>query len=107
MTTLAELIAQRSALEEKIAAISKTERADAIAKIHTMMQESGLSLADLRGARGDRTEAHKEGKGAAVPKKAPVKFRDGSGNSWSGRGLQPRWLKAAVAAGKKPEDFAV
>ena len=105
MTTLADLLAQRSALEEKIKEVSKTERADAIAKIHALMQESGLSLADLR---GDKSAKGSAGKGQGAPaKKVAAKYKDGNGNSWSGRGLQPRWLKAAVAAGKKPEDFAV
>ena len=105
MTTLADLLAQRSALEEKIAAVSKTERADAIAKIHALMQESGISLADLRGDKSPKGNAEKSKGGPA--KKVAAKYKDGNGNSWSGRGLQPRWLKAAVAAGKKQEDFAV
>ena len=29
-----------------------------------------------------------------------------TGDTWSGRGLQPKWLKAALAAGRKIEDFA-
>jgi DNA-binding protein H-NS len=39
--------------------------------------------------------------------KVAAKFKDGAGNSWSGRGLQPRWLKAAIEAGKSLEDFRV
>ena len=35
------------------------------------------------------------------------KYRDGSGNSWAGRGPQPCWLKGAVAAGKRLDDFRV
>ncbi|MCU0966111.1 MAG: H-NS histone family protein, partial [Burkholderiaceae bacterium] len=30
-----------------------------------------------------------------------------TGNTWSGRGLQPRWLKQALASGKKISDFAL
>ncbi|NDG39615.1 MAG: H-NS histone family protein, partial [Betaproteobacteria bacterium] len=37
-----------------------------------------------------------------------VKFHNAvTGDNWSGRGLQPRWLKAALAAGAKITDFAV
>lgn len=39
--------------------------------------------------------------------KVAIKYRDDSGNSWSGRGSQPRWLRAAVEGGKKIEDFLV
>ena len=35
------------------------------------------------------------------------KYRDEAGNSWTGRGPQPHWLNAAVAAGKQLDDFRV
>ena len=41
-------------------------------------------------------------------RKAPIKFRDpDSGNSWSGRGLTPVWLREYEANGGKRSDFAV
>jgi DNA-binding protein H-NS len=40
-------------------------------------------------------------------RKVPVKFRDRSGNTWAGRGAQPRWLREKLKAGAKLEDFAV
>jgi DNA-binding protein H-NS len=40
-------------------------------------------------------------------RKAAVKYRDKSGNAWSGRGAQPRWMTAAVKAGAKRDDFLV
>jgi len=36
-----------------------------------------------------------------------VKYRDEEGRTWTGRGKRPNWFKAALEAGKKPEDFAV
>lgn len=39
--------------------------------------------------------------------KIAAKFEDKAGNSWSGRGSQPRWLRAALEAGASLEDFAV
>jgi DNA-binding protein H-NS len=64
-----------------------------------------LTAADL-GAKASTGKASKAGprKGSKVP----VKFRDpASGNAWSGRGLQPKWLQAALAQGRKLSDFAV
>ena len=105
MPTLSELIAQRAELEEKIKAASQTERADAIAKVRALMQENGLSLSDLGASAHGKGAAKRTAKPA---KKVAAKYRDDAGNSWSGRGLQPKWLKAALAAGKKKiEDFAV
>ena len=41
-------------------------------------------------------------------RKPEAKFLDSvSGNAWTGRGKTPLWLKAALAAGKAKEDFAV
>lgn len=49
------------------------------------------------------------GKGRSLLKgrKVPVKFRDRSGNTWTGRGAQPAWLREKLKAGAKLEDFAV
>lgn len=54
-------------------------------------------------------KARRKGAGAkpAAKQKVAAKYRDAAGNTWSGRGLQPRWLKAAIADGKKIEDFAI
>ena len=40
-------------------------------------------------------------------RKVPVKYHDKSGNTWAGRGAQPRWLREKLKAGAKLEDFAV
>jgi DNA-binding protein H-NS len=40
-------------------------------------------------------------------RKAPVKFRDKAGNTWAGRGAQPRWLREKLKGGAKLADFAV
>lgn len=40
-------------------------------------------------------------------RKVAPKYRDKSGNSWSGRGAQPRWMTAAIKAGAKRDDFLI
>jgi DNA-binding protein H-NS len=42
---------------------------------------------------------------ASAKKVAKTKYQDGSGNSWGGFGPRPKWLKDALAGGKKLEDF--
>lgn len=99
MAKLQELLSRKEALEREIEQVRKQERADAIAQVHALMAEHGLTLADLSAKAGAKTAS---GGGAKV---AP-KFRDkASGQTWSGRGLQPTWLKAALAAGAKLDDF--
>jgi DNA-binding protein H-NS len=40
-------------------------------------------------------------------RKAAIKYRDKSGNHWSGRGALPRWMTAAIKDGAKRDDFLV
>jgi DNA-binding protein H-NS len=58
-----------------------------------------------------RSELSKlSGKGASHPlkgRKAPVKYRSPSGETWAGRGAKPRWLVAAIKKGKKLDDFLI
>jgi DNA-binding protein H-NS len=99
MATVSELLAQKAALEQQIAEAQRAERAGAVAKVRALMAEHGLTLADL----SSRSSAPKRA-GAKVA----AKYRDAAtGDTWSGRGLQPKWLKAALASGKKISDFAV
>ena len=47
-------------------------------------------------------------KGATAPAKAArgIRYRDPmTGSTWSGKGLQPRWLKVALAAGRTLDEF--
>jgi len=101
VASLKELIAQKEALELEIERTKKQDRGEAIAKVRALMDEYGLTAADLVVKRGPKTRTGKGGKVAA-------KYRNtATGDTWSGRGLQPKWLKAALSAGRKLTDFAV
>lgn len=100
MASITELMAQKAAIEQQIAEARRTERADAIARVRALMSEHGLTVADL------------SAKAVANPKrtgmKVAPKYRDAStGNTWSGRGLHPKWLKEALATGRNLSDFAL
>lgn len=99
MTSLQELMAQRAALDQQIEETKNRDRSAAIAKVRSLMAEYGLSVADLGGR--SKTVSKPTGK-------VPAKYRNSAtGETWSGRGLQPKWLKAALAGGAKLQDFAV
>ena len=105
MPTLQELIAQKDALERQIKEVSTKGRIEAIDKVKTLMAENGLTLADLDTRGPGRPKARTKN---ATPSKVAAKYRDtATGDAWSGRGLQPKWLKAELASGKKIEEFAV
>ena len=83
----------------------------------------GKSLADFAVGSNDFATSVKSASGKATGKaagkasgKAPgkaagktiaAKYKDGVGNSWTGRGSQPRWLKAALASGKQLDQFLI
>lgn len=103
-TSLKEMMAQKAELEQKIAEATAHGRSEAISQVKTLMEEHGLTSADLSG----RTPGKKTGPSKSTGAKVAAKYRNQlTSESWSGRGLQPRWLKAALASGKKIEDFAV
>lgn len=102
MASLQELLAQKAALEKQIIETQRNERAEAIAKVKALMAEYGLTPADLSNRPAPAPRA-----GGSGRKVAP-KYRDpATGETWTGRGLQPKWLKAALASGRKIEDFTL
>jgi DNA-binding protein H-NS len=100
MASLQDLLDRKAALEREIETTRRQEKTEAITKVKALMSEYGLTVADLN-AKG--TAKSSGGKGSKVA----VKDRNkATGDTWSGRGLQPKWLKAALAAGRKIEEFA-
>lgn len=107
--TLAELEAQRADIDAKIAAAKLAAKSDAIARVLALMDELGVTRRMLGKSWPDGRRPAKEAKPRHVSagKKVAIKYRDGDGNEWSGRGLQPKWLREAIEAGAKLESFAV
>ncbi|MDM0002617.1 H-NS family nucleoid-associated regulatory protein [Variovorax sp. J22P240] len=66
--------------------------------------DSGRTLEELRIGTVVAAVAKQPGK---QKKRRPstLLYRDGAGNSWTGRGPQPRWMKEAIAGGKTLEDL--
>lgn len=102
MPTLAELLEQKAAIERQIIETQREERAAAIAQVRALMAQHGLTVSDLS------TRSTAAGKKPGTGAKVPPKYRDpATGATWSGRGLQPNWLRQALAGGKSLSDFAV
>ena len=66
--SLTDLLAQKAALDKKIADMQRAHRSDAIAKVKAMMAEYGLTAADIGGvARQQRRAAAAATRSAAAP----------------------------------------
>ena len=104
MASLNDLLAQKASLEKQIADAQRAERGEAVTRVKALMAEYGLTLADL----GPRATAAQRGVGGKTGAKVAPKYRNpATGQTWSGRGLKPTWLAAALADGKSLADFAL
>jgi DNA-binding protein H-NS len=65
-------------------------------------QLSKLDRLAAVGSRGKRVRGRP--RGAVAPK---YRNPENPAETWAGRGLKPRWLAAAMKAGKKLEDFSI
>lgn len=103
MANIEELLKQRKALEDQIKAVQQAERQDAIKKIKELVANYDIDLSkDLAPSRKAGGPSSSKGNPVAV------KYRNSAtGDTWTGRGLTPKWLKEQMEAGKKLEDFAV
>jgi len=105
MTSLIEIQNQIAALQKQAEEIKAQEFAKTLQEIQAKMEAFGITVADLEGGRGRARKSVGAGEKSANP--VPAKFRGPNGESWSGRGLMPRWLAALVAQGQAKETFAI
>lgn len=103
MTSLIEIQRQIAELQKQAEEIKAREFNAAVADIKAKMASLGITIADLQ----DGKSRVRKVATSKVGTPAPIKFRGPNGETWSGRGLMPRWLAAQVAAGKTKESFAV
>ena len=116
MPTLLQIQRQIDRLRIEANTIRTKEAAAVIERIKLAIQHYNLTPADLFA--GQRSKAPRKGSSGFTEKASskkqprkrsavPVKYRDSDGNSWTGRGSQPRWLMAHLKSGRKIDDFGV
>ncbi len=98
-------------------ALSKRKPIAAVRKqVAALAKAQGYTIAELFGDEGAATQAaapakraaRKSTKGRTLGKVAP-KYRNPENpkETWSGRGMQPRWLAEQVRRGKSAADFLI
>jgi len=103
MTSLIDIQNQIALLQKQAEEIKAQEFNNAVVDIKAKMAAFGITLADLQ----DGKNRARKAPAAKSGNPAPIKYRGTNGETWTGRGLMPRWLSAQVAAGKTKESFAV
>ncbi len=119
MGNLIEIQGQIEKLQKQASEIKAREFDKTVQEILVKMEAFGITLKDLqpgksRGAKSllktgavaksTVAKAKKKEKGTSV---VAAKYRGPAGETWSGRGLMPRWMAALVAQGKSKEEFAI
>jgi DNA-binding protein H-NS len=89
------LQAQKAAVDKKLTTKQLEERKSVISQIAAVVKTYDIPIKDLVKALGGIPSPRKG-------MKAPITHRDKNGNTWSGRGKLPKWLK-----GKNPDDYRV
>ena len=120
MSNLIDIQVQIQKLQKQASEIKAKEFESTVRDIKAKMEAFGITVKDLQGS----TSSGKKGrgrpstkvKGAAKVadskrksggKPVAAKYMGPNGESWSGRGLTPKWLAALVAQGQAKEVFAV
>lgn len=111
--TLAQIQKEIQALEREAESIRTQEKSSVLVQIKESIARYGITAAELgMGGGGGSAPGAKRGpykkRGQAAASAKPTgtaKYQDGAGNTWSGRGPKPKWFKAALAAGKSPDDL--
>lgn len=113
MNNLVDIQSQIEKLQKQADEIKTREYDKTIREILQKMQAFGISIKDLQAAsatgRGSaKGSARRAARKSARPTASVApKYRGPNGETWSGRGLTPRWLASLLTEGKKKEDFAV
>jgi DNA-binding protein H-NS len=120
MSNLVDIQNQIQKLQKQASDIRDREFGNTVQDILAKMQAFGISVKDLQSAMSGGRKGRGKAKAAtatqpkaagAKKKKSGVavaaKYHGPNGESWSGRGLTPRWLASLLAQGKTKEDFAI
>lgn len=96
--SLSRIMDQITRLQKEAAAI----QGEVVDRIRKEIVKYGLTPDQLFGKAPSRRGARPAAKAARA-----AKYEDGAGNSWTGMGPRPAWLRQALEAGKALEDFLI
>lgn len=110
--TYIQVMKQIEGLQAEADKLRRKEVKGVITRIRDAIDHYQLTAADLGfGAAAAKTVAARKPRGAAAKKTAAAapaaKYRDEAGRVWGGRGPRPKWLREAITAGRKLEEFRV
>lgn len=102
---LPSLLAQKAELDKQIAKAKAEEKAAVLAQMRSAMEQYGITPEDLF----TTTKRGRKASSADAGERKPVapKYRNEAGETWTGRGKQPKWVAEALASGLTLEDLMI
>ena len=117
MNNLVDIQSQIEKLQKQAQQIKSKEFAKTVQDIQVKMHAFGITFKDLQLPKTGKgkiktladgsTKKPRKVSNKLVGSKVAAKYRNAEGQSWSGRGLMPLWLKTLVADGRTKEEFLV
>lgn len=115
MGNLIDIQNQISKLQKQASDIKAREFNNTVQDIVAKMQAYGITIKDLQAAAARRGAAKGKAAGGVRPKGSkkaagtvvPAKYRGPQGETWSGRGLMPRWMRTLVEQGQSKDSFLI
>ena len=120
MSNLIEIQSQIEKLQKQANEIKAREFDKTVQDILAKMSAFGITFKDLQPGKSGKTRGRKAKPGTASVKPSmakakskkagtvvAAKYRGPTGETWTGRGLMPRWLSALVAQGQTRDEFAI
>lgn len=105
--TLKEIDREIARLQRQADKIRDSEKSEVVARIKKAVDYYGITAADLglgKAAR-ERSKAIGKANGKRRSSAGRVKYKDGTGRTWSGFGRKPGWFTEALANGKTDADL--
>ena len=120
MSNLIEIQVQIAKLQTQASEIRARDFNKTVQEILVKMHVFGITLKDIQTGKArntkvkTKTAALAESAGSKVKRKGgkaftvvPAKYRGPGGETWSGRGLTPRWMTALMTQGRAKEEFSI
>lgn len=118
MSNLIDIQSQIQKLQKQASEIKAREFDTTLRDILAKMEAFGISIKDIQAASSKpKGRGRPANKAKAAVKPGPkrksagtvvaAKYKGPNGETWSGRGLTPRWLSSLIAQGQSKESFAI
>lgn len=114
MSKLIDLQSQIDRLQKQAAEIRSKEFSSTVVDILQLMSAYGITIKDLqtpnskaKAGRPSKNTVSRVPKPKKVKSRVAAKYIGPNGETWSGRGLMPKWLCTLVESGQAKERFLI